>query len=179
MSAFITSPTKELPLRGTMTAIRSGLKSTFGRRAAQFLAVTAGAGMLAMPTSASAETYTYAVEGYWLTNGGKSIVEIAPCKPGNHKRLCGTVVWNDGEGIGAVGKQVMTSFRLAGNKAGDKWEKGKIALDDAKAKAGKLAVKDDTLKVSVCKGSSRRCMNQSWTRPSATMTAQAGLTGGA
>lgn len=178
MSAFITSLITELPLRGTVTAIRSGLKSTFGRRAAQLFAVVAGASLLAVPTMAE-DAYNYPVEGYWLTSGGKSIIEIAPCKPGSHKRLCGTVVWNDGEGIGAVGKQVMTSFRLAGNKSGDKWEKGKVALDDAKSKAGKLAVKDGTLKVSVCKGSSRRCKNQSWTRPSATMTAQAGLTEGA
>ena len=178
MSAFITSPITELPPRGTMTAIRSGLKSTFGRRAAHLLAVVTGAGMLAAPTLA-ADDFSYPVEGYWLTNGGKSIVEIAPCKPGSHKRLCGTVVWNEGEGIDAVGKQVMKSFRLAGNKSGNKWEKGKIAFGGAKSKAGKLAVKDGTLKVSVCKGSSARCKNQSWSRPSATMTAQAGLTGGA
>jgi len=178
MSAFITSPTTELPLRGAMTVIRSGLKSTFGRRAAQFLGAAAGAGMLAMPTVA-ADEFTYPVEGYWLTSGGKSIVEIAPCKAGSHKRLCGTVVWSDSENIDAVGTQVMKSFRLDGNRSGDKWAKGKIAFGGEKGKAGKLALKDDTLKVSVCKGSSRRCKNQSWSRPSATMTAQAGLTKGA
>jgi len=177
MSALITSPNAEATPSGTMAALRSGLKSTFGRRAAQALLVASSASLLAAPSIAAD---AYAVEGYWLTSGGKSIVEIAPCKAGSHKRLCGTVVWNSDEAVDAVGKQVMTSFRLAGNRSGDKWAKGKIALGGAsKGKAGKLAVKGGKLKVSVCKGSSSRCKNQSWTRPSAAMTAEAGLTGGA
>jgi len=176
MSAFITSPTTELPPRSATTALRSGLKSIFGRRAAQFLLVASSASMLATPSIAADG---YAVEGYWLTKGGKSIVEIAPCVAGNGKRLCGTVVWSNSEEASTVGSKIMTSFRLSGNRAGDKWAKGKIALTGGKGKTGKLAVKGDTLKVSVCKGSSDRCKSQSWTRPSATMTAQAGLTEGA
>lgn len=171
MSAFITSPTTELPLQGATTATRSGLTSTFRRRASQFLLAATSASMLAAPTF-SADTYP--VEGYWLSKDGASIVEIAPCTD-SHKRLCGTVVWAEN---GETGAKVMSSFRLSGNKAGDKWAKGKIAFGGAKGKPGKLAVKEDKLKVSVCKGTTK-CKSNTWTRPSATMTAQAGLGGGA
>ncbi|MBV1889187.1 MAG: DUF2147 domain-containing protein [Proteobacteria bacterium] len=171
MSAFITSPTTELPLQGAATANRSGLTSTFRRRASQFLLAATSASLFAAPTF-SADVYP--VEGYWLSKDGASIVEIAPCTD-SHKRLCGTVVWADG---GEVGSKIMTSFRLSGNKAGDKWAKGKIALNGGKAKSGKLAVNGDKLKVSTCKGTSR-CKSSTWSRPSATMTAQAGLGNGA
>jgi len=175
MSAYITSPTTiDLPLRGATSAKRSGLVSAFGRRATQLLLAATGASMLASPSFGSD---AYPVEGYWLTKGGDSIVEIAPCND-SRKRLCGTLVWAADTEAGEVGAQVMKSFRLDGNKAGDKWAKGKISLTGAKkAKPGKLAVKNDKLKVSVCKGST--CKSKTWTRPSASMTAQAGLTGGA
>lgn len=173
MSATITSPTTELPLRGATSANRSGLKSTFGRRASQILFAAVGAGMMAMPTAAEE---AYPVEGYWLNKSGDAIVEIAPCSD-SRKRLCGTVVWAANADAAEVGAQVMTSFRLSGNLAGDKWAKGKVALNGAKkGKPGKLAVDGDELKVSVCKRSNR-CKSNTWTRPSATMTAQAGLTG--
>jgi len=174
MSALITSPTHNLPLRGKVSALRSGLASTFGRRAAQSLLALTAASMLAAPTFAEA---VYPVEGYWLDKSGTSIVEIAPCAS-SHKRLCGTVVWTDSANAGDMGNKVMKSFRLSGNKAGDKWADGKISLAGAKkAKPGRLAVKGDTLKVSVCKG--RKCSSNVWTRPSASMTAEAGLMGGA
>jgi len=174
MSAIFTSPTQELPMRGAASANHSGKMSTFGRRAAQLLFAASCASLLAVPSSAAD---SYAVEGYWLTNGGNSIVEIAPCAQ-SRKRLCGTLVWAaDGEAE-TVGTQVLKSFRLAGNKAGDKWGQGKILVAGSKkGKAGKLALNDDTLKVSTCKGST--CKNKTWTRPSATMTAQAGLPSGA
>lgn len=174
MSAFITSPNTELPLRGAMTANRSGLISTFRRRATQFLLAATGATMLAAP-SISADAYP--VEGYWVNKAGDAIVEIAPCTD-SRKRLCGKIVWAANADAGEVGSQVMTSFRLSGNKAGDKWAKGKIALNGGKGKAGKLAVNGDTLKVSVCKRANA-CKSNTWSRPSATMTAEAGLTGGA
>jgi len=171
MSAYITSPSTELPLRGATSAIRSGLKSTFGRRATQFLTAAMGVSMLAAPTFADD---AYPVEGYWLNKDGNSIVEIAPCT-NSKKRLCGTIVWATSADAGEVGSQFMKSFRLGGNKAGDKWEKGRIAVAGSKkGKPGKLAVKGDKLKVSVCKGST--CKSKTWTRPSASMTAQAGLT---
>jgi len=173
MSAIFTSPSQERPLRSAASASRSGKISTFRRRATQILLAATSAGLLAAP-SAAAEGY--ALEGYWLTSGGNSIVEIAPCGD-SHKRLCGTLVWA-AEGDGAVGTEVLTSFRLAGNKAGDKWEKGKIKVAGSKkSRAGKLKLNDGSLKVSTCKGST--CKNQTWTRPSASMTAQAGLNGGA
>ncbi len=169
MSALITPPTTDLPLRGATVKRFSGIKSAFGRRAAQILIAATGAGMLGAPTVAGD---AYPVEGYWLTKGGGSIVEIAACAE-SRKRLCGTVVWS---ADGQAGAQVLTSFRLSGNKAGDKWAKGKILVAGAKkAKPGKLTVKGDTLKVSVCKGA--KCKSKKWSRPSASMTAQAGLTG--
>jgi len=172
MSAYITSPTTELPLRGAATATRSGLTSIFRRRASQILLAAAGASMMAAPSIAED---VYPVEGYWLNKGGDAIVEIAPCTD-SHKRLCGTLVWAANAEAGEIGAQVMKSFRLDGNKAGDKWAKGKINLAGAKkGKPGKLAVKNDKLKVSICKGST--CKAKTWSRPSATMTAQAGLTG--
>lgn len=173
MSAIITSPTNQLPMRSTKTAIRSGLISSFGRRASQLILAVAAGGML---TSASVAEDAFDLEGYWLAKGGQSIVEIAPCNE-SHKRLCGKVVWTSGEDA-KVGDTVLQSFRLGGKLGGNKWDKGKVfATGSSKGKKGKLAYAEDTLKVSTCKGS--RCKSVTWTRPSAAMTAEAGLAGNA
>lgn len=173
MSALITSPTNKLPMRSLMTAIRSGLISTFGRRASQFILAAAAGGML---TSATVAEDAFELEGYWLEKDGQSIVEIAPCNE-SHKRLCGTVVWSSKEDT-KVGDTVLQSFRLGGKLGGNKWDKGKVfAAGSNKGKKGKLAFANDTLKVSTCKGS--RCKSVTWTRPSAAMTAEAGLVGNA
>jgi uncharacterized protein (DUF2147 family) len=132
----------------------------------------AGAGMLSTATVADD---AFELEGYWLAKDGQSIVEIAPCTD-SHKRLCGKVVWSSSE-TAAVGDTVLQSFRLDGNRAGDKWAKGKVFADGGKGKKGKLAYQGDTLKVSTCKGA--RCKSVSWSRPSAAMTAEAGLSAGA
>jgi uncharacterized protein (DUF2147 family) len=173
MSNFITSPTTELPTRSTMAAIRSGLTSFFGRRASQVLLAAAGASMM---TASAGAADAFELEGYWLTKDGQSIVEIAPCS-NSHKRLCGSVVWTSSDNA-EVGSTVLQSFRLGGNLGGDKWEKGKVFADGAKkGKKGKLTLKGETLKVSTCKG--QRCKSSTWSRPTAAMTAEAGLQEGA
>lgn len=173
MSVTFTSPTKKFPLRGAMARIRSGVNTFFGRRITLLTLAAASAGMV---SSASIADEAFPLEGYWLAKGGQSIVEIAPCGK-SHKRLCGKVVWSSAEGI-AIGDTVLQSFRMGGNLSGDKWDKGKVfAAGAKKGKAGKLSLSGDNLKVSSCKGA--RCKSATWTRPSAAMTAEAGLPGGA
>ena len=78
------------------------------------MAVAAG-GML---TSATVADDAFELEGYWLAKDGQSIVEIAPCNE-SHKRLCGTVVWSNGQEA-KVGDTVLQSFRLGGKLGGNK-----------------------------------------------------------
>ena len=171
MTTVFTSPVSATPKHSTPATAFSGKTPIMGRRAVRFLLAATGAAMLAAPTVAQE---AFPVEGYWLTNGGTSIVELAPCGT-SHKKLCGNVVWAEDGGDGAT---ILKNFRLAGSKAGDLWTHGKISIDGKKkAQKGKLTFRNDTLRVSVCKGT--RCKNQTWTRPSATMTAQIAKNDGA
>lgn len=158
-----------LPKRDRATSIRSGLKAVFARRIA-FIAMASAS--FAVPAGAAGAD----VDGYWLTKGGASIVEVAPCGS-SRKRMCGKTVWVADAAAGEVGAEVLKSFRPEGKKGGGRWGKGKVVQANGKDRSGKLKLTDGKLKVSSCKGS--RCDHVTWTRPSSTMTAEAGLGGGA
>lgn len=158
-----------LPKRGLAANSLSGLKMMINRRIA-FFAIASAA--FALPAGAASAAD---VDGYWLTSGGASIVEIAPCGS-SRKRMCGKTVWVASADAGAVGGEVLKSFRPEGKKGGGRWGKGKVVQANGKDRSGKLKLADGKLKVSSCKGS--RCDNETWTRPSANMTAQAGLQSG-
>lgn len=160
---------KLLPKRGLTTTLRSGMISAVNRRVA--LLALASAAVMAAPASALDGT----VGGYWLTNGGSSIVEIAPCGTSS-KRLCGKTVWVADSAASSVGAEVLKSFRPEGKKGGGRYGKGKVVQANGKDRKGKLKLDDGKLTVSSCKGS--RCDNVTWTRPSSMMTAEAGLSGG-
>lgn len=158
---------KLFPKRGLTATLRSGMISAVNRRIA--LLALASASFVVVPANAADGNAT----GYWLTNNGSSIVEIAPCGS-SAKRLCGKTVWAaDG---GTVGAEVLKSFRPQGKKGGGRYGKGKVVQANGKDRAGKLKLVDGKLTVSSCKGS--RCDNVTWTRPSSTMTAEAGLRSG-
>lgn len=159
---------KLLPKRGLVTILRSGMISAVNRRIA--LIALASASFAVAPASAADGN----LDGYWLTNNGSSIVEIAPCGS-SAKRLCGKTVWSSDAEV-AVGSEVLKSFRPEGKKGGGRYGKGKVIQANGKDRKGKLKLDDGKLMVSSCKGS--RCDNVTWTRPSSTMTAQAGLGGG-
>ena len=170
MSSY--APSQEfLPLRGISAAFRSGLNTFFSRKAAQSLIA---AGALMAGTASATALDTYEVEGYWLNKAGDAIVKVGPCS-NSHARLCGDVVWTANGANVAVGDRVLTGFRVDGNKSGDRWTQGKVSLNGKKGKKGKLRFAEDTLKVGTCRGS--KCKNVTWTRPSQTQTAQAGLNG--
>jgi len=156
-----------LPMRGLVAGRPSGSRFLPERLAASLLF---GATLTFGGLSVSAED---TVTGYWLTDKGQSIVEIAPC--GNSaKRVCGNVVWIGDDANHATGDVVLKSFRPVGKKSADKWAKGKVyEAGGKKGYAGKLDIVEEGLKVSSCKGSS--CRHTIWARPSSSMTAEAGL----
>lgn len=166
------APSQTFPsLSGFATAIRSGLNVLSGRKAVQ--AFLAAGALVAASASASAMD-AYAVEGLWVNKAGDAIVKVSPCT-NSHARLCGDVVWAESGAKVSIGDRVLTGFRVDGNKSGDRWTQGKVSLNGKKGQKGKLRFSEDTLKVGSCRGS--KCKNVTWTRPSATQTAQAGLNG--
>ncbi len=171
----LTPSQKTLPLRSFAAVVRSGLNTFSGRVAAQALTAASAVMMLGAASASAADAN--ALEGYWLNKAGDAIVEVGPCS-NSHARICGTVVWASNENTLKVGERVLTGFRVDGNKSGDRWTQGKVSLKAGKkAQKGKLYFADEKLKVGACRGS--KCKNVTWTRPSATMTAEAGLKGGA
>jgi len=158
-----------LPERGSAAGFLSGKTSKVARRIA-FLAVASSSVLTAPAIAADSK-----VDGYWLTQGGTAIVEIAPCGSSS-KRLCGNTVWVADASAGTVGVEVLKGFRPEGRKLGDRYGKGKVIQSNGSDRTGKLKLNEEgTLTVSSCKGS--RCNNVTWTRPSTTVTASAGLGG--
>ena len=115
-------------------------------------------------------------KGTWLTDGGKSHVEIESCGD----KLCGAIVWlkepnnakgspkldvnNEKESLRGrpiLGLDLLTNFAA---KGGGKWEGGKIYNpEDGKTYRSKLKLVDaDTLEVSGCV--LFFCKDQIWTR---------------
>lgn len=160
---------KLLPKRNPAIGSLSGRKMMLNRRVAFF--ALAGAVFATPASSMDANS----VDGYWLTKNGASIVEIAPCGS-SRKRMCGKTVWVADASAGEVGGEVLKSFRPEGKKGGGRWGKGKVVQENGKDRSGKLKLAEGKLKVSSCKGS--RCNHVTWTRPSTSMTAEAGLSGG-
>lgn len=118
-------------------------------------------------------------EGVWLTPGGQSKVQVAPCR-NDAKRLCGNIVWlknpkrKDGSPVldgsnpdpklrtrPILGLSFITGFR---RDAPGRWSGGKIYNpSDGKTYASKLSIQPDgTLKVEGCV--LVVCRGQTWTR---------------
>ncbi|MBO6505343.1 MAG: sterol desaturase family protein [Kordiimonadaceae bacterium] len=113
------------------------------------------------------------IKGLWLANDGKTVVEVANCSE-KSRRICGTVVFQDGSNNGeAVGKELLSKFKGAKVQGQKRWEQGKVAkLEGGKAKKGNLVLTDaGDLKVTTC--ARGRCSNQTWSRPSAAMAQKA------
>lgn len=159
---------KLLPKRDSVVNLRAGKKAFFDRRIAYLLFASAGGGLLTAPVSAGE------LGGYWLTKNGGDIVEVGPCGS-SARRMCGNIVWVSEGSSNSIGAKVLKGFSLVGKKSGGRWGKGKVVKTNGKSQKGKLRVGEETLKVSTCKGAS--CAHVTWTRPSDTLTAQAGLTG--
>ncbi|AJY47113.1 DUF2147 domain-containing protein [Martelella endophytica] len=131
-------------------------------------AVIAGAFALGLMTVTSAAAAS--PDGKWLTESGKTQVQIAPCG-GN---LCGTIVWqktpmkdekNPVAGKRSrdlVGTQMLYGLAPEGNNA---W-KGKLYnFENGKTYTGKMELTDtNTLKLSGCILGGAICKSQTWRR---------------
>jgi uncharacterized protein (DUF2147 family) len=147
-------------------------RSTIGSRAtaATFAACV---GLVATMFASPAKAQSDEINGLWLADNGKTVIEVATCID-KVSRLCGTVVYEDGAAEGEIGQLVLKNFKRVNVQGRKRWESGKVAsLEGGKPSKGNLnLLEDGTLKVSSCKRSNR-CSATSWTRPSAAMAARA------
>lgn len=146
-------------------------KSLGIRATAATLAAAIGlsaAALIATPANAQDDD----IDGLWLAADGKTIVEVAKCSE-KSRRLCGTVVYQDGSAEGEVGMTLLKNFKGAHVMGQKRWESGKITkLEGGKAAKGNLVLLEDgNLKVSSCVRS--RCSKETWSRPSAAMAQKA------
>lgn len=150
-------------------------KSTAARASAATFAAVVGlvaATFIANPAGAQDDD----IKGLWLTNDGKTVVEVANCSE-KSRRICGTVVFQDGTNSGdAIGTELLMKFKGAKVQGQKRWEAGKVAkLEGGKAQKGNLVLTDaGDLKVTSC--ARGRCSNQTWSRPSAAMAQKAAAT---
>lgn len=153
-------------------------KSTGARATAATFAAAIGlaaATFIANPVAAQGDED---IMGLWLVNDGKTVVEVANCNE-KSRRICGTVVFQDGSNDGdAIGKELLTKFKGANVQGQKRWESGKVAkVAGGKAKKGNLVLTEaGDLKVTSC--ARGRCSNETWSRPSAAMAQKATATQG-
>lgn len=136
--------------------------------------IAACVGLLAAMTIANpAKAQDDDIKGLWLAADGKTVVDVANCNA-KTSRICGTVVFQDGENIGQqIGVALLTNFRGANVMGQKRWEAGKVAkLEGGKAAKGNIVLEaDGGLKITSC--ARGRCSNETWYRPSAAMAQKA------
>ncbi len=134
--------------------------------------IVCGAGIAALFTSGFAADALADPHGLWLTEGGKSHVELGPCKR-DEQRLCGKIVWlrkprkdvkNDDESLrdrDLVGIDVVWDLKHEGEGM---WDDGEIYNpEDGETYDSEMEVIDaDTVEVSGCVWFI--CKTQTWKR---------------
>lgn len=118
------------------------------------------------------------IKGLWLAGDGKTVVSLDNCNE-KSSRICGTVVFQDGENVGEkIGMTLLKNFKNAHVQGMKRWEAGKVAkLEGGKAAKGKMVLLDDGgLKITSC--ARGRCSNQTWSRPSAALAQKAATVSG-
>lgn len=151
-------------------------KSFSARATAATIAAAVGlaaAALIATPANAQGE----GIDGLWLAGDGKTVVEVGRCSE-KSRRICGTVVYQDGSAEGEVGMELLSNFKGAKVMGRQSWESGKVTkLEGGKPAKGTLTLLDNgDLKVSSC--ARGRCSKQTWSRPNEALAQKATATRG-
>lgn len=147
-------------------------RRTVGARATA-ATLAACVGLMATAFASPAKAQDDEINGLWLADNGKTVIEVATCED-KASRICGTIVYEDAAAEGEIGQIILKNFKRVNVQGRKRWESGKIAaLEGGKPAKGNLNLMEDgTLKVSVC-SRSNRCSNSTWSRPNEALAARA------